>query len=491
MKSFRWTFVFAVIVAGLVLFTVSDYNKSLKEEEQKEQDLTLVKITPEETARIELISKNNSIVLERTDDNWQLISPVQDRADEQAVQSLLSAMQSEKIEEVVVSGSDVSLPTYGLDKPVNRVKLKASDGREQEVKIGAVKAYDSNLYAQVGNEDRVLLVSANWDLHLSKTVRNFRNKLLYRSSESAPIEKIEIEASERGYPGLISLVKKDDNWVMTRGGFESYPIAKSAVEAYIDQVKAVRGLDFLEDDKRGSSSKYGLNRPSVRVRFIGEKKKTLFELSLSPLADEKGNMAAMSSDAPAIFSLYKSVAETLTKTPDHFYDRKYPFQFSPDGITRVTVRTPEIETELVKKDGAWVQAAPSEKSEVDSSAVQSMIEKFGRLEAVRVLKGYQKDRAPSFEAESKVTLAKDDGTTVFEIAWGKFQVEKAAGAESESRYHPVRTSAANWVVSVPEAELSGLNLVTLVKSSQAVAEKATPEPNSPAVSSDTKEASAQ
>ena len=167
MKSFRWTFAIIGIVGALLVFTIFDYKRSTKQNEQKERAKNILHFSSDLLVKAEVESNTKSaIVLEKKDGKWNIVAPIADAADQQAVSSLLLSLTSEKAVETVSDVENADLRAFGLNEPVNRLKVITVDGKSQILKIGSIKAYDGNLYAQSEGEKPVLLISSNWQAHL-------------------------------------------------------------------------------------------------------------------------------------------------------------------------------------------------------------------------------------------------------------------------------------------------------------------------------------
>src|SRR5262249_45221580 len=118
MKSFRWTLVAAGLVAALVAFTLYDNKRVAKKEELGEKEKSMLKMPVEKVVSIEIINRVAPITLERpnsdakgpgqTPREWRVKKPVDDAAEQQAVQSFLSNIESEKSLQTVVSGDDLA-----------------------------------------------------------------------------------------------------------------------------------------------------------------------------------------------------------------------------------------------------------------------------------------------------------------------------------------------------------------------------------------------
>lgn len=482
MKSFRWTFVFMIAVGALIAFTYWDYQRSEKESEREEEARTVVRLPTEELTKVEILKRGSDLAFEKKDGKWHLIEPIKDLADEQAVMTLFLSFKNEKTIETVAEGVDASaLKTYGLDEPVTRLKLTAGD-KNQEIKIGSVKAYDSNLYAQIGDEPKVYLISSSWDIHLAKLPKDLRDKHLIRKElKMDDVKKIAMrfgsEADE------FELVKDGENWKVAKGSPE-FPVLTEKVNFYIDAIKGVRAQDFVEGSKTGTAdlAKYGLQRPAFELRlYTTDLKKPYFTARFAK-PDEKvetgpATLKVMSSDYNEVLVVTKSMLDSVQKPPENFYDKKKPFQFTEADVARVEVDSPKLKGAFIKKDNKWVSADPDLQKEVDSAKLDQALMKIRSFEAVRVLEPKDKRSAKN---ESVIKLLKSSGDLLFELGWGGIINEKAKMGRPEARYVPVRTNQAENIVGLPEGEVNALGLENWFKTESSSSPTPAPATSSPA-----------
>jgi hypothetical protein len=509
MSSFRWTWVVAIGVAALVAFTIFDSKRSSKEAEAKKQESSLFKFKSADIKKIEISTIFGEKTLERkTPDHWQLLQPIEDSADDQVVNSLLSTFAAEKSLSTITENADPKNDTtYGFDAPISKVKLTASDGRTEELKVGRVKAYDGSLYVRIDNDPKVLLAGQALGNQIDKPALELRDKHLYRPKEGGDTVKItrfeirQDDPTDKTLPAEIDLAKDGDNWKITKGlvGDSDYPVLNDKVQAYIDQVKATRALSYNSDSPKGNANggkksgdkkTNGLDKLALDIRFYsdssgagastntsdGKKAEPFFRIDFAaPDATLKGKapeVDAKSSDVSSIAKVYKSGFESMKKHVDDFLDKKYPFDFKKDAVSKIKVMTGDGSLEFVRKGIVWELADPSLHKDVDSAKVAALVEKLHGIEAVRILEPLKKDQKsglksnPMLKNASSIILSQDSGEPVFEFFWGDAIIEKASAGKPESKYYPARTSRVDRMVGVSEFSIRGLELGDLIKKPQ-------------------------
>ena len=483
MSSFRWTFVGAIAVAALVAFTVYDNKRSHQEEESKQQQLALFKFKSDEIAKVDITTIYGEKVFEKKSENWKMLQPIADSADEQTIRSLLNTFAAEKSLATVAEKADPKNDaTFGFDAPISRVKLTTTDGRTEELKVGRVKAYDGSLYVRIDNDPKVLLAGQALGNQIDKQASEYRDKRLYRQSESgdsAKVSRFEIRQNDpdnKTFPMEMAFEKNGESWKMTKGltGNSDYPVLGDKVQAYLDQVKATRALSFFPEAPKDKAAKpAAIDKPSMDIRLYAEKSsKPFFEIDFGATKGKLTDVTAKSSDVDSVVTVYKAGVDSLKKHVDDFLDKKYPFDFKSDAVplvTKIRITTRDVKLDLVRKGLTWESAEPSAApKEIDNAKVDGLVAKLRQIEAVRILEPIKKNQGNAkLKNESNIILSQDSGEPVFEFSWGDAIIEKASAGKPESKYYPAHTNLVARLVGVSEFSVRSLELGSLVKQSPA------------------------
>ena len=464
MRSFHWTLLFALIIAALVAFTVFDTKRTEKIETKKEQDLNVLRIEPDLVTKFEIIPRGGqSLVVEKKGEDWFLLSPIQEPADNQEAKNFLISIKAERTIETVAEGSEANPKTYGLDAPPYEVRLTATDGRTQTFKIGSVKAYDGNIYARIDDENKIRLVSSSWDVILAKKLGDFRNKNLYRDPESKPsvVHRIEITQAGPELPKKFVFQREKEEWKMLEGPTD-LPVSSSKVDGYLSLIKALRAQDFHAEDK-SDLKKFHLSPPGVQVKLVA-KGETFFTLEMSN-PQERGDAYATSTDIKPIVSIFKVAAEPIYRKADSFFDKKIPFAFDVKEAAKLHIQTAALNGTFEKKDGAWVMTGKSLQKEPDGAKIESLIERIGQLEALRVFEAIGK-APPKFT--STITISRADGTTLLSLSWGPERIEsRNSDQKPEAKYIVTRTNKIERVLGLSEKSLQTLDAANVFKEGSA------------------------
>jgi hypothetical protein len=186
---------------------------------------------------IDLIGPSATVSVSRSGEEWRLTAPLDARADEAAVASILSTLGWLRIRERMDSvGSD--LAGYGLDPPEVAIVLhRGDDGAVERLEIGAKAPVGSARYARRAGEEGILLVSSSAGDLIGKSADDLR----YRSIVG--IHPAEIRAfSVRGGGSPIGFERDGSGWRLT--GREEAPALAEPVTSLLMRLSSLKADGF-------------------------------------------------------------------------------------------------------------------------------------------------------------------------------------------------------------------------------------------------------
>lgn len=180
----------------------SSADKDLKEWRSKK----ILFFESNKTQAIEIDSPKGQIRLMRKKD-WFLEEPISERADQNTVSNLLSALQYGEVQNFI-SDQPKGLKKYGLNRPKLRIRIRhEGEDRWSELQVG--KEIDGNYHAL--NSDRVSVFTVQEDLRkkLIQDVWAFRDKDVINVSQEE-IDRLVMRREE----GEIVLRREDYKWII-------------------------------------------------------------------------------------------------------------------------------------------------------------------------------------------------------------------------------------------------------------------------------------
>lgn len=199
------------------------------------RDKRVLAIDRDAIRAIEITNSSDMIRILRQNEEWHLEAPIQERADQNAVGSLLSTVEFGEAQEFV-SDEPAELKSYGLDSPTAaiRIRYEGEDGW-RTLELGQQQGE----YTLARNPERASVFTVNQEIadKLNQDV------LAYRDKDVVDVQQDQI--------ARIAIRKKDDEETLLR--YEDYKWIIEAPEAQRDQEALAYKFWYPIDEIRFSS----------------------------------------------------------------------------------------------------------------------------------------------------------------------------------------------------------------------------------------------
>jgi len=201
----------------------------------RSRDVTDVK--KDEVASIEIDAGDDTIRAVRVGNAWQLLSPVEDVADRDHLEALLSDLGALRIEEFLDDGVD--LAALGLDAPAYSVMVVRSDGGEPlRLDFGATREGDGGTDVACRRGDGDYFWARD-----SVLTRLSKAPVLWRSKKVADFDTWSVEGLQLTTPeASVELEKVDSQWRFAGDAGEADQARVS------DRITALAGLEATDYD---------------------------------------------------------------------------------------------------------------------------------------------------------------------------------------------------------------------------------------------------
>jgi hypothetical protein len=356
-------------------------------------------------------SAGEKTTLKKAGDKWQIVEPVQSAADETEMSGLTSNLGTLEVSRVV-DQQPKDLSKYGL-APQPRVELEftaAGDKNPKRLLIGNKTATGGDLYAKLGNENKVILIPAYLDTTFDRTTFALRDKSILKFDRDK-VDTVEITASAapaaagdakdakgakaapkpaaQSAPVTMKFVKQGESWKMTS------PVAARTDSGVVDGVLGKLATGQMkslteQDAPAGDLAKYGLAKPAIAVTLGAGNAHS--ELIIGKAADN-GDLYAKDASRPMVFTVEKAIGNDIKTTPADYRTKDLfeakSFTTSRMEVTRggqTTVfekqKTKEKDDKGKEKDGPekWAQTSPKPAKAVDATKIEDAV---GKLVALR------------------------------------------------------------------------------------------------------------
>ncbi len=387
---------------------------------------------------------------------WQIVEPIQDRADSMAVAQLFTEAEALKyVERIDDEGKGVSkerLKEFGLSDSKVRVRFT---GKEKPVEFlwGKDAATEGKQYLKVDGSSVVYVVGGPLKTTLTRRLDDFRDRKLGDVS-ATQVNKVTVKTSA----GEIELTKDNSNqWALVK------PLKargdNDRIGDLISKAANARIESFVGD--AANLSAYGLQEPRVTVTlFTAEGPPVALDLGTNPKDEkDKDRTYAKLSTRNAVVLLPKAIESLMTIKPNDLRDRTLA-RVQPDIVDRVTIEGPGVGEKVVlaRSGESWVRKVGDKELPANADAAQAIVGPFiGQQVADFVadvatdLPKYGLDR-PSV----KVTLSSYASENTAETKAGEKPIVSVLIGKIEADKVFAKLDDEPFIVSLPMTVLDGL-----------------------------------
>ena len=350
------------------------------------RDRSVLKFNPETVSGIQFKHKNagstsrsSTINCEKRDGIWQVIQPLEAKADTQEIEDLLAELRSLKVSTFEADGADtqVQLEKFGLDDP--RIQLELTDGNNTyAIDIGASILSKNSTHERVYvkttvYQDAVYTVDEGIYHLLNKSVFDLRDKRVIDFQRTDTI-RIEIKQDRET---TVCTKNFDNIWELQT------PTGKIKADAEaVDDL--LFGVDSLEaaafvDDSTGSLASHGLATPSIRVAFTqrGEEAPTVLDIG-DYIQD--GTVYVKAEQSPQVSRVKRTLIDKIAQGAAWLRDKQV-LNFHIDHAIRLTSTLAGAPAFTCQRLGTnWRLTAPVQE-DANNAAVNAIIYELDDLMA--------------------------------------------------------------------------------------------------------------
>lgn len=451
--KFKSTYILALVALaiGAYIYFV-EIKKAEKDQAAKTADEKIFNAIDVSKAKvIKLSTTFGEYELEKDEKNsWQIKVPVKDTADDQTLNNMLTALGSEKYEQVVAEG-EADLKIFGLDQPKVFISITTADQKTQKVNVGAEAALPGKLYIQREGEKKVLFATQSFKSQVDKGLKDLRNKNVFRKSKS-DVVSIEARYNQKANNATIELLKENGEWKVVKPF--SLRADQDTVNDLLVKIENLRANDFASEkgNEKSELSKFNLANPEMKFVLKDKDKKVVEELWVG--AKKENNAYVKTVGSPTIFTMFSTSTEPLSHKPDDFRDKKEAFKFKKDDVAAISLKSSLFNTNLVKKGTTWELVVPDAHKEVNQVVVTDLLNRLEQLKASEFIK----NEAPKGlnPPRGAITLSDAAGKPLIVFSWG----DKTKSGKS----YFIKTSLSKDVYGVDASTLDSLPGQTLVSS---------------------------
>ena len=320
------------------------------------------------------IKGGDTTTLKKNDDRWQIVDPVEAKADNSEVSNMASSLASLDVQRVVDEAA-ADLTPFGLSEPHLEVSFRTKGQTTfHRLLIGEKTPTGGDVYVKQPDSARVFLVSSFIDDTFKRTAFDLRDKTIL-TLEREKITGLTLTSAS----GTVELVRKGANWNFVKP--QAMRADYATLESILTTLISAQLQKYVTDMPTPSDiAQYGLARPSASATIISGDARTTLELGRT----ENAVTYARASSSPAVVMVAPTIVEDINRKIDDLRQRDVfdARQFSAqrvevqkDGQTLVVER-------VMGKDGkdTWRTGAGKD---VDEGKVGELVNALSNLKTQR------------------------------------------------------------------------------------------------------------
>ena len=275
---------------------------------------------------------------EKKENLWMITKPMETKADQNLVGSLIVAVFSAKKDEVV-EDDPKDVKQYGLEPPNFTVTI--SDGAKTEtLELGSQTVDKQFFYARIKGQKPVFLTNAGFKSNLEKFLTGYRDKTIF-DFKYEDVEKVAAHCEDETYV----FEKKDDKWIIA---FPPFPRPNSsAVENMVKGIMSFQVAEFFKNTDENRKVQR-LDKAENYVEFyLKDKKAPLVFRFSGPMRSEKF-LYTLVEGRNELYGLNMASFQLLQLKRENFV-KKLLFTFNASLIDSVSIEM-EGKTFQLKKE---------------------------------------------------------------------------------------------------------------------------------------------
>ncbi len=390
----------------------------------------LVEIPEKEVQSVDLKKKDGSSVdVERVAGKWQITAPEKWYADQDAANSLVTALSPVSADNVVEDKTG-DPAKYGLNTPSLTVTVHRTNGKSDQIFFGDDVPAGSLVYARVNSDPKVYAVSSSVKTSFDKSANDLRDKRLL-TFNTDKLTRLELLAGKSD----IEFGKNNQNeWQILKP--QPYRADSSQVEDLVSKLRdAKMDLSGSADDVKKAAAAYASGTP-VGVVKVSDASGT----ETLDLRKNKDDFYAKSTSVPGIYKASADLGKAAGKSVDDFRNKKV-FDFGFSDPTKVDLQSGSDGKQLIRSGTDWKMNGKT----MDPGTVQSLIDKVRDISASKfAISGFR-------SLSLALTVVSNDGKKTEKVEFSKTSDGYLARRENEAALYQLDAKSVNDILEASKA----------------------------------------
>lgn len=373
---FKTTLVLLLVALLLGAYIVFVERGSQSMDARREQARKAFRVHPDKVDFLRIEADAVDASLRRRGGHWELVEPLNTRADAGTIDRLLYGLEMLQKGEVITAADREKFGTgmadYGLEQP--EVTLTVGEqGARRSLLIGSRARLGEHVYAKEGSVDDIMAVPGDILLAVPEALDDLRDRALLVTERSA-VRRLGLRRTD----GFVQLARKEN------GGWRlQQPVAARAermeVVKLLDDLYGLRIEAFVADDV-GDPAAYGLESTPLQLTVWTEDEEAGRTLLIGEPVEEHPELVyARWENGDSVYGVPARVRDSLEKPLQTLRDHSL-LPYLPFQISMIRIAGGKQDIEMVREDnGTWLLTEPGQEV-ADVQRVQEVIETWMRME---------------------------------------------------------------------------------------------------------------
>lgn len=356
----------ALLAAAAGLFAFIQLHEKEHRAGARANDDHLLDFDRSDLTGLVITSNEDRVELRCIGNRWDMVAPVQDRADQNTIAEILTQCEMLRKNEVLDGKSlePKKLDDFGVLNANLRLKLLGKN-MPPELLFGKQTAVEGQSYLRLDGATTVYVTDDELRALLARKADNLRDR---RLTEFDAAHTTRFSVTTPG--GEIELAKKGGDWELHKPLQARADTGKTA--SLVNAVLGVRIVSFVSDKAAGLDS-CGFAEPRAKVSFstLTEDKPVVLELGAHDA--KTGNTYGRLSTRDGVYLLPAGIEKLIDLKPDDLRDRRL-MRLDMDIVDRIAIdNAGQHKVALQRKQEDWVQIDGTAAHRANSARVQSFI----------------------------------------------------------------------------------------------------------------------
>jgi len=408
------------------------FDKTLKDLRDKK----IIDAEKSDITMLDVVRADTAITLEKDDDTWYIRKPVEARADDDAMDTLLDKIASAEVQEFVIEQPG-DLAEYGLDDPQVRLTAYTGDERAgQTLLIGSKNEDETGVYAKRDIAENIVLMKQEFLDEIPETVNDVRNRKLILAT-AHDLDKFEYSTSKGSFTFELD---DEGTWYIEKPRrVKADTLALNDLFREFDDIEVA---EFLAETK----PEYGFDTPRARLAMwykpAGETPSAEVEkkAAAEPVTvvigaenpDDTELAYALNEEAvPVAVKFGKDELDALEKTFFDFRD-KVLVSFSKDETQRMDVAYLDDKVSVALTNDKWSVVEPTDVKLRDQGIVDRLTWAIDYLKMAKIIGTETPEDTGQYgldEPMASFTVHLKDGETI-----GPFRIGDESTTDADKFY---------------------------------------------------------